>query len=924
MRSKKQRGTTTTTDDEVPENTTSQPRRSFFPRPTLANRIVPLDDNTPYENNGNDPQNNTDDDDTTTNNGKDYNNKSTKSRSSFKGSEMDRTSIASSFRSRNDDNDNNDNDIPDMSKSGKEQSLRDQRAAARNGHHDELQEVMKDNLDLMFDIVMRIRDDEDFARNIYRDCPRLQHLLDQHPDLRPLFEDPNLVRINFEKVYRDAGGVLPEDEDKSNFFVRTLRCIVKHPLFKVFKILMFIKKIFTCITSGGAALLKNCCHALFWTPPSIPDAGGINVNTGLGQQQMTRSGNVIAPEPTPVPVTTTVIGPNGEVTTTTSSSGTGTEIGMPTGAETDPNRVALYRAAEHMSDPQVQAHMQDMLRTDPQGLDEMIQNDPELRALRDSNPLCAELMSDPETMKVLTNPDNLRALADAPGLIEQDFSNPNWDPPRLEEPPIDIDDDDEDYDLDNDGVLSPEEQAAAAARGNGTDQFDATNPEDASALEDFGLEDSVHDTNVNNNSSIYITPGAYDGNNLTTYDEANDASALEEFELGESQNQNVSYNPTGVNTEDGGTALEDFELHDSNNIAQQENSAYLEDFELQDTNDNINTVQQENSAYLEDFELGDANDTNVVQQQENSALEDFELDDTADNNVQENSTLVEDFELHDTQEAGPTATDVTDIDDVDTGDAIAEDFALKEIDDTNGPTSGSGDVDGTAVDTGDSPNAMEALPPSQQQQQQQARRPEDGPRSAAGITSIVSGGIVAQVMGGLTDIAIGEGIDNAFNQLSGDWMENGVDGGGANNLDKALEAADYLDEAGQAAENKGTEGQPGTGGAEAGGAAARGVEGVVNENAAPVGIMGRLTSVIGSAAKEAILGQFVGEDFAEIIADRQESRRGLGSASDLPTDTTDATTTSTTDAVNTSNTGTSADTNNMTSENDAPGSDSKY
>jgi hypothetical protein len=50
------------------------------------------------------------------------------------------------------------------------------------------------------------------------------------------------------------------------------------------------------------------------------------------------------------------------------------------GGEMDPNRIALYRAADHMQDPQVQLHMQDMLRSDPQGLDELIQNDPELRA----------------------------------------------------------------------------------------------------------------------------------------------------------------------------------------------------------------------------------------------------------------------------------------------------------------------------------------------------------------------------------------------------------------------------------------------------------------------------------------------------------------------------------------------------------------
>jgi len=65
------------------------------------------------------------------------------------------------------------------------------------------------------------------------------------------------------------------------------------------------------------------------------------------------------------------------------------------------------------TDPEVQERIQDILNTDdPAALEEAIENDPELRALRDSNPLCAELMSDPETMKILVDPDNLRALGE--------------------------------------------------------------------------------------------------------------------------------------------------------------------------------------------------------------------------------------------------------------------------------------------------------------------------------------------------------------------------------------------------------------------------------------------------------------------------------------------------------------------------------
>ena len=34
-------------------------------------------------------------------------------------------------------------------------------------------------------------------------------------------------------------------------------------------------------------------------------------------------------------------------------------------------------------------------------------------------------MQDPETMRILVDPDNLRALAEAPQMIELDFADPN-------------------------------------------------------------------------------------------------------------------------------------------------------------------------------------------------------------------------------------------------------------------------------------------------------------------------------------------------------------------------------------------------------------------------------------------------------------------------------------------------------------------
>lgn len=255
----------------------------------------------------------------------------------------------------------------------------------KEGMDEEVQEVMKDNLELMLEVVMKIREDEEFARNIYANCPRLQDLLEQHPDLRPIFEDPNLVRINFEQVYRDAGGVLPEDEPKK---VTCLSKVVNHPLFKVFRFFLLIKKMVNCVMGGGFAMIKGCFAGLCFEE-AADQIGDFDGDGDMDQHESS--------------------------------------------PQNQANREQLNAAADHMEEPEVQEHMNELLESnDPDQLAEAIENDPELKALRDSNPLCAELMADPDTMRILVDPDNLRALGECPDLIEQDFASPDWSPPDIE------------------------------------------------------------------------------------------------------------------------------------------------------------------------------------------------------------------------------------------------------------------------------------------------------------------------------------------------------------------------------------------------------------------------------------------------------------------------------------------------------------
>jgi hypothetical protein len=258
--------------------------------------------------------------------------------------------------------------------------------------------VMKDHLHVMRDVVMKIRHEDGYAKAMYSNCPRLQHLLDRNPDLRPVFEDPRLVRINFETVYKEAGGILPEDEEAEaerrknpSLLVR----IANSRLFKVLKFLFLIKKIVGCIAGGGIVMVASCwgfftsCCTDCCCEDALEEVGEIEEEEGFDDENAYN------------------------------------------GPQLDENQTALNAAADYMERPDIQDQMQRLLE-DPENLEDAIENDEELRALRDSNPLCAELMQDPETMKILVDPDNLRALGEAPHLIELDFTDPNGFTPEVD------------------------------------------------------------------------------------------------------------------------------------------------------------------------------------------------------------------------------------------------------------------------------------------------------------------------------------------------------------------------------------------------------------------------------------------------------------------------------------------------------------
>ena len=180
--------------------------------------------------------------------------------------------------------------------------------------------------------------------------------------------------------------------------------------------------------------------------------------------------------------------------------------------------------------------MQGILEQDPDHLAEAIENDPELRALRDSSPICAELMSEPETMRILVDPDNLRALGDCPDLVQQDFANPNWTPPDVDSVPFD---DGDVADQQQTGVTSvdPDVTTDAAPGEDEMALMAEYEPGEVEEVPDADLTD-VSGTDEDEEAILLEEPAAEEGN------------ILDEYEKGEVSDDKASARKVGASKKD--------------------------------------------------------------------------------------------------------------------------------------------------------------------------------------------------------------------------------------------------------------------------------------------------------------------------------------------------------------------------------------
>eukprot|EP00566_Odontella_aurita_P017595 CAMPEP_0113567176 /NCGR_PEP_ID=MMETSP0015_2-20120614/23127_1 /TAXON_ID=2838 /ORGANISM="Odontella" /LENGTH=273 /DNA_ID=CAMNT_0000469535 /DNA_START=213 /DNA_END=1031 /DNA_ORIENTATION=- /assembly_acc=CAM_ASM_000160 len=259
------------------------------------------------------------------------------------------------------------------------------------------EEVLANSGNAMDEFMHKVRNDPEFLKNMYTDCHNMQRVLEKNPDLKTIFQDPERMRKSFEDVYRNAGGKPPDgeswsDDDDSDDDSHADSEVKSDSD--------------SDDDSVGKGKSKKKKKKKKKKKEEEEEQG-----KSVMQSFMEAYGKYLQPimmAKKYVGMIMAFVSPAkliGKVMTLWMS-WNDDEFGV------SPERKALEAAAEYFEDPDVMMEMERMLEEGGQSLEEVIEENEHLKAMRDGNPIIGGMMEDPEVFRIIVDPENLRACAD--------------------------------------------------------------------------------------------------------------------------------------------------------------------------------------------------------------------------------------------------------------------------------------------------------------------------------------------------------------------------------------------------------------------------------------------------------------------------------------------------------------------------------
>uniref|UniRef100_A0A6U3QPU3 Ubiquilin n=1 Tax=Ditylum brightwellii TaxID=49249 RepID=A0A6U3QPU3_9STRA len=284
----------------------------------------------------------------------------------------------------------------------------------------------------------------DFMRNMMESNPQMRQVLDSNPELRHVLDDPEMMRRSMEmmrdpsamqNMMRNQDLAMSQIENVPGGFsaLRRMYEDVQEPMMDAMAGGSSQSSTSGSSTNNPNSAASGAAGAAMPNPwgsnrSTTSNAGVSQSATGTGTSATPSSGqqpmiNPWASAPPSAGAGTPGQNPAGNANVANPWA----MAGMGAGGQPNMN---LEQTISMLENPMINQMMNQMM-SDPNALQAMMDSNPMLRQMRETNPAAAAMMSNPESMRAMMNPDNLRAMMQ----LQQSMQQLNGSMPGFPVPP---------------------------------------------------------------------------------------------------------------------------------------------------------------------------------------------------------------------------------------------------------------------------------------------------------------------------------------------------------------------------------------------------------------------------------------------------------------------------------------------------------
>jgi len=263
-------------------------------------------------------------------------------------------------------------------------------------------------------MMQNLMSNPDFIRNMMDSNPQMRQVLESNPELRNMLDDPETMRRSMEMMrdpnamrnaMRNQDLAMSQIENIPGGFsaLRRMYEDVQEPMMDAF--------------SGGEGAGAGTGNSGNQASTGSGAAGNAMPNpwgasTPAPATNMNRAIPPPSPSSNPMGMLSNSMGmpPN-------PWAGAGGGLGGPPGANPN-NPMNLEQTISMLENPMV-SQMMDQMMSDPAAMQNLMDSNPMLRQMRESNPQVANMLSNPQMMRSMMNPENLRAMSQMQGAMQQ-------------------------------------------------------------------------------------------------------------------------------------------------------------------------------------------------------------------------------------------------------------------------------------------------------------------------------------------------------------------------------------------------------------------------------------------------------------------------------------------------------------------------